>query len=165
MICPNCQSEYPETIVTCTKCGYPFTGTDQEKSSFIARQVLKAGEIGDATNSIKNAQSILYTIGIVTCVLGLLMSEDIIAMALNLFLGVGFIVLGYLVVKSPMQILALALGLLLAIYILGALIDWTTLLRGIIWKVICISSLTYAIIKYRKAEKIKKESEYLSKIE
>lgn len=165
MICPNCQSDYPETIVTCAKCGYPFAGTDQEKSSFIARQVLKAGEIGDATNSIKNAQSILYTIGIVTCVLGLLRSEDSLALALNLFIGVGFIVFGYLVVKRPMQILTFALGLLLTIYILGALIDWTTLLRGIIWKIICISSLTYAIIKYRKAEKIKKESEYLSKME
>ncbi|NOS94711.1 MAG: zinc ribbon domain-containing protein [Cyclobacteriaceae bacterium] len=164
MNCPNCQSEYPETTITCTKCGFPFTGNDQEKSSFIAKQILKAGDIGDATQSIKNAQNILYGIGIVTCLFSFFVSADSLTLILNLILGVGFLIFGYLVIKSPMQILTLALALLLSIYLLNALIDWTTLFRGIIWKVICVSALSYAIIKYKKAEKIKKESDYLSNI-
>ncbi len=165
MNCPNCQSEYPETTITCTTCGFPFTATDQEKSAFIARQILKAGEIGDATQSVKSAQNILYGLGIVTCLFSFFVSNDNFALILNLLLGIGFLIFGYLVVKSPMQILTLALALLLSIYLLNALIDWTTLFRGIIWKVICVSSLSYAIFKYKKAEKIKKESDYLSKIE
>lgn len=164
MNCPNCQSEYPETTVACTKCGFPFTATDQEKSAFIAQQILKAGEIGDATQSVKSAQTILYTIGIFTCVFALLLFQNSVALAFNLLLGVGFIIFGYLVIKSPMQILILALTLLLFIYTLSALVDWTSLFQGIIWKLICVSSLSYAIFKLKKAQRIKKESEYLSKL-
>lgn len=54
MTCPNCQSTFDNQVVNCVTCGFPFTGIEQEKSSFIARQILKVGEIDDAKSSVTN---------------------------------------------------------------------------------------------------------------
>jgi hypothetical protein len=38
-----------------------------------------------------------------------------------------------------------------------------TLVRGVLWKVIYVTALVYAVIRVKRAEKIKKESQYLGR--
>lgn len=161
MTCPNCNSTFDNPIDNCTKCRYPFNGTDNEKSSFIAQQILKVGEIDDAKESITTAKRILFIIGGINIILPVFSSSTPTVMVLSALIGLVFIVFGFIVQKNPFLFLVIPLSLLLLLYISDALIDPMTIMRGAISKVVFIMTLTYGIIRVKRAEKIKKESEYL----
>ncbi len=164
MTCPNCRTEFPESITVCSTCKFPFTATDQEKSAFIAQQILKSGKISDSTSAVNSSRWILYALGFIHIVRSLVFSTDLLLIGAEVFLGIGFIIFGYLVVKTPMQILVFALSLLVFIYTVTALIDVSYLLYGLRWKVISLTGLGYSILLVRRAQKLRKESAYLSKI-
>jgi hypothetical protein len=159
--CPTCKSEYQNPVDCCSKCGYPFNGTDQERSSFVAQQIIKGGHIDDAKNSLKSAKAILFVIGAVNIIFSVL-SGNVSVIITGGIVGLGFIVFGFVVERSPFLFLVIPLSLLLLLYLADALFDPMTLIRGIGWKIAYITSLSYAIVRVKRAEKIKKESEYLS---
>jgi hypothetical protein len=159
--CPTCKAEYQEPVDKCPTCGYPFSGTDKEKSSFIAQQIIKGGHIDDARSSLKNAKAVLFVIGAVNIVFAII-SGDLGTIIAGVIIGSGFIVFGFIVERSPVLFLVIPLSLLLLLYLADAFFDPMTLVRGIWWKLAYITALVYAIVRVRRAEKIKRESDYLS---
>jgi hypothetical protein len=159
MTCPTCKSTYEHSVDTCTKCGFPFNGTESQKSNFIAQQILKVGHLDDAAESVKTAKRVLFIIGAVNIFSSFLNPAS---MLFGLVIGVGFIVFGFLVEKSPFLFLVIPLTLLVMFYLADAIFDPSTLVRGFIWKIALVTALIYAIVRVKRAEKIRKESQYLS---
>lgn len=161
MNCPTCKTVYETDVELCAKCGFPFRGTEKEKSSFIAQQIIKVGHIEDARKSVKSAQTILLVIGAFNIILSLI-TKNIGIIIVGSIIGIGFIVLGLIVKKSPMLFLSIALSILLLLYIADAIQDISSLSRGLIIKVAYLTSLGYAIVRVKRASAFTKESEYLA---
>lgn len=162
MTCQNCNSTNEAQAAECYKCGFPFTGTERDKSAFIAQQIMKAGEIDDAKSSIKSAKIILFFIGIVNIVLSLFTVTDVFTLAFTALVGLAFIIFGLLVEKNPFLFLLLALIFLTLLYLAAAINDAGSLIHGVFWKIGFMTSLVYGMIRVKRAEKLKKESQYLN---
>jgi len=161
MNCPNCTAVFSTPINNCAACGYPFSGTDREKSSFIAQQIMKKGDIDDARESLKTAKRTLFIIGTINIVIVLFMGGSSFYVGLSLFIGAIFILFGFMVKKSPLVFLVIPLLLLLMFYMGDAIADPLTIFNGLVLKIAYVSSLTYAIVRIVRADKLKKESDYL----
>jgi hypothetical protein len=161
MTCPNCNSTFDTHVDHCSKCGYPFSGTEKEKSSFIAQQIVKVGHIDDAKGSLKTAKTTLFIVGVVNILLTFFSATSPIVLGLGILIGLVFIMFGFIVEKKPFLFLIIPLTTLLLFYVGDALVDPMNLVRGVLWKVIYVTALFYAIVRVKRAEKIKKESEYL----
>ena len=145
----------------CSKCGYPFTGTDSQKASFVAQQILKVGKIDDAKESVKTAKRVLLIIGGIN-ILYAMFSGDVGTILVGGIIGVAFIVFGIVVQRSPFIFLVIPLAFLVAFYLIDGLVDPMNLVRGIGMKIAFIISLSYAIVRVKRAENIRRESQYLS---
>jgi hypothetical protein len=164
--CPTCKTEYELQPEKCGNCGYPFSGTDNEKSHFIAHQILKKGHISDARDSVKNARTILFVIAGFNIVFPFFYFWDVpnntLSISISVIIGLIFLSFGFLVKKMPFESILIPLILLLFFYIINALIDPMTLFQGIIWKALIVGGLSYSLIRVRKSEKIKKQSKHLA---
>ncbi len=60
--CPACKTEFSERVEFCSKCEFPFNGTEKEKAIHIGRFIGKKGVIADSSIYIKKSQNILYFI-------------------------------------------------------------------------------------------------------
>jgi Ca2+/Na+ antiporter len=81
---------------------------------------------------------------------------------LGLVVGVSFVVFGFVVEQSPFLFLLIALSALLLLYLTAALINPISIVQGLVWKILYITLLAYALVRVKRAEKLKSESEYLS---
>ena len=166
IICPNCKSNYEIEPPTCSTCGFPFNGTDNEKSLFIGQQILKKGKISDLTDQIKIARIILWFIGGLNILLSFLIfnfnpMREIYIFGGLFFLGLVFIGFGFLTYKKPFISILIPLIMLLLFYTMGAIAEPNTLFQGILWKFFFLLGLIYSLVSIIQAEKIRKESDYL----
>jgi hypothetical protein len=163
MKCPNCNSVYEIEVEKCSTCGFPFFGTETEKSEFIGQQILKVGDIDDGAKSITTAKTILFIIGGVNIAMSFLQSNPIV-IGVMLFIGSSFVLFGFLVPKSPILFVSIALTLLALFYAADIAADPRLFFsRGFAIKVAYMTALVFAIVRIKKAESLKKESEYLGK--
>lgn len=163
--CPACHTTYPrEPKDLCYHCGYPFNGSDKEKAVFVATKIMNRHKIVDTTKSIKRARNILFALGGLNLLLALLPGFYYfpIQVILGALLGVLFIGLGYAAKFHPLSAIFSALLLILALYTINALIEPFSLVRGIIWKVLIISGLCYALVDVFRANRLRKQSKYLN---
>jgi hypothetical protein len=159
--CPNCNTSFETSINNCITCGYPFNGSESQKSAFIAQQIMKVGEIDDSKKSVKGAKITLFFIGGIMVLTSFLIVGDLLTMGISIVIGFTFGLFGVIVERNPFVLLSIALSLLIMLYILSALVDPYTLLRGIIWKIAFITAFVVAMVRVKRAEKIRSESEYL----
>lgn len=165
IICPTCKSNYENQPQICTKCGFPFNGTEKEKSLFIGQQILKKGNVNDTKDRIKLARVILWIIGGLNILTPFIFYNNNPAREVfiitGLVLGLIFIGFGFLTFKKPFISILIPLIILILFYTIAAIAEPITLFQGIVWKVVFLSGLIYSLISIIQAEKIKKESEYL----
>ena len=165
--CPNCKSLFDEQPVECFECGYPFSGSEKQKSIFIGQQIMKESEIEKTKKTIRKSQNILYFIGAFSVIVSLFKtiteSYSALAFAVDAFLGMAFILLGLLAKKQPFIFILTALALLLLVYTLQAINNPHTLYQGVLLKLFFIGSLIFSLTSIKKATQIQKESIYLSK--
>ncbi|MFO7939350.1 MAG: hypothetical protein R6U66_06330 [Bacteroidales bacterium] len=165
--CPTCHTTYPrEPKDNCYHCGYPFHGTEKEKAVFVATKIMNRDRIVDTTKSIRRARYILFALGGIHLLLALLPgfyyypSQVILGGSL----GVIYLVLGYLAKSYPLGTIFIALILLLSLYAVNAWIEPFSLFRGILWKVLILTGLIYALVDVMRANRLRKQSQYLSTI-
>ncbi|QKG81122.1 UbiA prenyltransferase family protein [Tenuifilum thalassicum] len=163
--CPVCGSEATRETINCEKCNFPFKGTEKEKSQFIAKQIVNKGKIEDTQNSIKNARIILFIIAAMNIIVPFFLYFNkpfgIFSIALGIFIGMIFLVFGLLLKRQPFIYTLISLILLLVFYTLELVIDPSLLLRGILWKIIFITGLSFSLSSIVKSNKIMKESKFL----
>ncbi len=166
--CPGCKTEYENQPEKCNRCGYPFGGSDKEKSHFVAQQIIKKGKLADTKESIGITRAILFVIAGFNIVFPFFNFADVnvqhdnSACALSIFIGLVFLICGFTVKKDPFISILIPFILLILSYAINAIIEPSTLFNGIIIKLFFIGSMTYSLINIIKSEKIKKESEFFA---
>jgi len=163
--CPACKSEFLVQPGACENCGFPFIGSEKEKSLFIAQHILKKGQLSDTRDRIKRARIILWIIG------GFNILSPVVAsfgngvqgeyLFVGIFLGIVFIGFGFLAYKKPFIAILIPLLLLLLLYTASAILDPDTLFNGIILKLVFLGGLIYALVSIVEAEKIRRESKFM----
>jgi len=160
LTCPTCKSDFKTKPVSCSKCGYPFSGTDKERATFIGQQILKKGDVSDTKDKVKRARIILWIIGGINILFSLLIYQNF-PLLIGVILGLIFIGFGFLTYRKPFISILTPLILLVSYYIFLGIYNPNTLIQGVIWKIVILSSLVFALIGLIKAEKIRKESDFL----
>ena len=164
--CPNCKTDYETTPDQCANCGYPFAAGDKEKSQFIARQIMKRGKIKDTRNSIRSARIILFIIASINIIFPVIISltrpVHEITLVLGLITGLVFLVFGFTAKKYPFISVLIPLIFLVIVYGLSAIADPSSIMRGILWKIIFLSILIYSLVNIIQSEQIKSESKHLA---
>lgn len=162
--CPLCKAEYETQPDKCKKCAYPFSGTDKEKSHFVAHQIIKKGKISNTKDSIKMTRRLLFFIAanyIVIIPLIYFKHLDTTFIGINVFIGLIFLFFGIATKIRPFLSILIPLIILILFYTLTAIISLGNLWNGIAWKIVFLVSMIYSLISIIRAKKIKKESEFL----
>ncbi len=164
--CPACKTEFSTQINNCNKCKFPFNGTEQEKSVHIGQFIMKKGILFDATNSIDKVQYILYFIAFLFA-LPLLMlvfvktNVNFIDIFITIVIIFVFLFFGYFIKKHPFWFVMIPLLMLLGIYLINYIIDPSSLMRGIYFKLFVIGSLVYSLFLQKGSESFKKKFDNL----
>ena len=166
-ICPVCKAEYQELPEKCNRCGFPFNASELEKSHYIAHQILKEGNISDTKDNIMQSRIILLFIAVLNIVFPFITYYNspnaTVVIGFSVIIGLIFLVFAFTAKKIPFLSLLIPLVMLIIIYSIEFIIDPYLLLNGISWKLVYIIFLSYSLYRNHKSNKIKKESEYLSK--
>jgi len=161
--CPLCKTMYNKEPEACSECGYPFSKSDKERSIFVGQQVMKKSSIKHSANHIKRAQIILFAIAGINLIAIAFSEWDIYQKHIEILIIGGFFSLGMLVKKNPVSIMTAGLVSHLALHALIVIFEPSYIFKGIVIKVIIIASLISGIVNVKKAEKYRKESEFLHK--
>ncbi len=140
--CSFCDSSMEESQVFCISCGFPENGTEQEKSKFHAHRVLEMRDTKDAKKGISSARNTLFVIAALTMLWGIYYffksNWDISIIITYMILACIYMVLGYWSQQKPLIALILGLLVYLTIIVLAALFEPSTILSGIIVKILVI---------------------------
>ena len=161
-VCPSCGTNYQELPDKCEYCKYPFSGSDTEKSMFVAHKIMNAGRIDKTQSSLKRSRIILFVVAAVYLMFGLLSFPDMLELIANLFLGFIFLIFAIIIKKAPLVSVIVPLTLVIGFNILSFLIHPALIFSGLLWKVLIIGSLSYSLYGIILSEKIKGESKYLA---
>lgn len=164
LICPTCKTVYEIQPERCPKCGFPFSGTEKEKSIFIGQQILKKGKVTDTRDRIKRARIILWVIGGINILFPMIFPDNYptdLVIIFNIIIGFVFIGFGFLTYNKPLISILIPLIILVLFYISNAIIDPSTIVKGLLWKVLILTGLIYGLVSIIEADKIKKESRFL----
>ena len=164
LTCDNCKVEVSPVEIHCENCGYPLAGTEKEKALFIGRQIANKSTIREAGRLQRRSSYILYAIGglqIFSAVYSYMQIQELIILIITVMIGAAFIAFGYFSTKKPILFVSLGLGLILFLYTLDYIFDPNALFRGILWKIIIISTLIYTLVNSFEEQKIKKSNKSL----
>lgn len=163
--CNNCKTAAEEEIEICAICNYPIKGTEKEKASFIAKQVIQKSDVEESIKRLKTSRIILFVIGAFYLIISLKSFINVntsFSWIFNLVLGLIFIGFAFLTYKKPIIAIGVPLGLTLLYYLTLLLIDPTYLWSGILWKMIIVMGLGYGFFSVRKSNDILKKNKYLA---
>lgn len=164
--CPTCKTAFEQQPAKCENCGYPFSGTHDERAHFVAHHIMKKGKLSDTKDSIKQARIILFIIAGFNIIVPIFSYANAqsgwIVMEISMLIGILFLFFGIMAKKKPFVSLLIPLILLITAYLVNFLIEPISLLQGILWKVIFIGALVYSLVSIRESEKIIKESKYMA---
>lgn len=162
--CRLCKTNYDTVPDVCFKCGFPFNAGEAEQGKFIGQQILKKGKISNAKDSLGTARVILFLIGGLN-LLAYLMQYRYIVDPLALVLTFGLIAIflagGIFIKKYPLPSIIVPLSILLFLYGLTWYLNPAAFINGIIWKMVYVGGLIYALYNVLTARKIQQESDYL----
>lgn len=153
----------PKVGIICSLTGEvaAFQGScaDYSVDEQVVKMELAQKEINTAETkkSINKGRNILYLIGIFYFLVGMyegfaMPFHDIIYGFIDWFIAAVFIGMGVLAYKKASLALIIGLSFYLLLTILFALVDVSTLISGIIWKVVIVTTLIYSIITAREEE-------------
>ena len=160
--CPACKTVFLENKETCTKCNFPFNGTEQEKAVHIGQFILKKGVVIDASDYLKKTQNILFTIsgvmGIYIFYFLIVGLSNTFYLIVNISLAVTFLFCGYKIKNNPTLLIIIPLFLVIGIFTINHLInpiDQNFILNDLLSFLFLVGSLIYCLILQKKASKFK----------
>jgi len=142
--CSKCDSIIETENVFCSNCGYPENGTEKDIAVFHANNAMERNKNMDAGKKIKSARNTLYVMAGISFLSGIFLffqDYDSAILVTNVILSLIYLVLGYWSMKKPVMALLLGLLLYLTTIIISAVFEPTSIVRGIIWKVVIIAFL------------------------
>jgi hypothetical protein len=163
--CKICKIQVLDSTVACQTCGYPTTGTSEEKSSFTAKLVMQKSDVLESISRLKKSRYLLFSLGVYYIIIPFAFLPEMsptIVYQLNIGLGLTFMGFGFLAFKKPLIALGIPLALTVLYFLILLLIDISYIWNGLIWKMLVLVGLGYGFFSVRKAEKILKENKYVA---
>lgn len=152
--CPFCKKVNIELYDKCVNCDYPFKCTNEEKSHFIASQIIIKNRKAKMNESIRQSQIILIVIACSNFFIPLFqffnVKISLSVLTINLIIGSIFLFFGFYVKKKPFISILISLIILLILYGLSMLINSVSIFDGIILKIIFIATMIYSLINIKK---------------
>jgi len=156
--CTFCSETIEKEAIYCASCGYPENGSEKDVAKFYGRRAMQKNRNTDAKDKIKSARNTLYIIAGATLIFGLLgyfQNKDLFTLATNFAVFFIYLLLASWSDTKPLMALLLGLLLYLTLILISAIIDPTTLVSGIIWKVIIIGFLGRGIYSASSIKDVK----------
>ncbi|MEQ8626388.1 zinc ribbon domain-containing protein [Ekhidna sp.] len=163
LTCSNCQKPINESDTYCGNCGFPENGSDEEKNKFHYRIKLKTDVVKDAEKKIKNVKTLLFVLAGLNILLGfyfifILDSNLTFADGVGLLISaLVFIGCAIWVNKQPLMGVLAAFGFYLFLQVLAAVVDPSTILQGLLLKIIIIGVFIKGINSARDAKKYREQ--------
>jgi hypothetical protein len=164
MNCKYCNNKI-ENNSNCNVCNYPSNGTEKEKASFIAKQIMAESDVKDSIQKLNYARVLLFILGGFHFIIPILMSVSIVnsfVIYLNISIGILFCGFGALSFRYPKLGFGLPLAIILIYYTLLILFVPYAFFTGIVWKVIILAGLSFGYYRVYSANKTLKENPYLA---
>ncbi|WP_299884888.1 hypothetical protein [uncultured Lacinutrix sp.] len=144
LTCTHCELPIIENTAFCPECGYPEKGDEQDVAKFYAKRVMAKNKNMDAEEKIKSARNTLFVMAGLVMLFGFFsffVNDDYVTLIINFIICCIYLLLGGWSKEKPL--IALLLGLLLYIttIIISAIIEPSSLIKGILWKIIIIGYL------------------------
>ena len=154
--CPNCATEINGNPEFCVQCGFPVNGTERKQSKFYAEQAMTRSKVKQAPKQIRQARNTLFIVGALQLAFGLVlffMNDDVAELLAGGIIFLIFLGLGFWSQSKPQVAILLGLLVYLSLIILSAIIDPSTLARGVIVKVVIIIFLGKGLNSARELKK------------
>ncbi len=146
--CTKCEAVVPEGQKYCSSCGYPENGSIEEKAKFNAEAVMTRSKQREAPSRIRGARNTLFVVGGLMLLGGLVyyfLNDDIASLIAGGVLAIVFLILGFWSQQKPLIAIVLGLLVYLTNIVLAAIVEPSTIARGIIIKVVIIVFLIKGI--------------------
>ena len=158
--CPACKNEHVIGEANCRICGFPFNGSEKEKSIHIGRFIGKKGVIQDSENSLDKSRNLLFFVALLN-IMGIvidyeLVFQNAIVAIVSCFIPSVIIISALLIKKSPLVFLGIPFVLMLLVYCSEIILNPTGWYRGIVFKLIVLGLLSYSIYNYIASNNFKK---------
>ncbi len=164
--CKNCKTEVLNDSPVCEICNYPIAGSESEQAEFIAKQVIQKSDVKESIERLKKARLLLFILGAFYVIGSLIpiINKGALSIVIGVIIGLMFIGFGLLTFKRPKQALLIPLVIIVTYYIILLLVMPEYLWRGVLWKIIVLTGLSYGYFGVRKSDKILKENKYLASL-
>ncbi len=160
--CYYCKSTgLKETDKFCPNCAFPQRGTQGEMKKFLWNIRNKKKLLEDQRKAINKARNILYILAGLNLLLGILMGivlmKDASVFIACVICAIVYALLGLWSTKNPFPAILTGFFFFIVIITLNAIVDPSTIMKGIIWKGIIIYGFVYGYKGVKKAEELEKE--------
>ncbi|AYL95979.1 zinc ribbon domain-containing protein [Mucilaginibacter celer] len=163
--CTYCNTEIKAEDTFCTQCGYPVKGTETEQNHFISEREIQEIDLFTYNKSLRQATNTLYYLSGIFVFAALIYfglhkdDPDVVAVVItNIIMAAIFLVLGSYSKRKPLACLVSGLSLYVIVQVLNAVVSPTSLLQGILVKIIIIGYMIRGIKSAMDVEKIRKEN-------
>lgn len=160
--CPNCKA-VPGPSKFCTSCGFPVNGTEEDRKKFRSDKLIKESNLETYEAKVKSARNTLFVIAGFTAVFGTILAlldkngDGFLLMVINIIIAGIYLALGFWSKQKPFAAIICGLVIYVTLILLNAFADPTTIIQGIIFKVIIIGYMIKGLKSAREAEDLKKE--------
>lgn len=158
--CQHCTTVVASTETYCHKCGFPVKGTEHQQKRFLIdkelKEIYKDENTGFDNDKVNTAQNIIFALAFLNVIGSIyyyVVTESPFVLMLSLFISLVYAILGFWAKQKPLPAILCCLVLYITLIILNGLFDPTTLLRGIIIKIIIIVYLIKGIKASNEAVK------------
>nr|WP_299071802.1 hypothetical protein [uncultured Allomuricauda sp.] len=158
--CDFCKTKKGSEEKSCQNCGLPFDGSEAEKSNHITNIFRTNEKLQEALNALQRAKWILFAIGISTLVfqfysfyLSAIETSGFLFLA---GLSLMITICGFATNDYPIPSVIMGTIFVIAMYGFSAYLEPSNMFKGVIWKIMILAALTYAIktaIEYDKMPK------------
>lgn len=162
--CPTCEKQYDLPLDQCSYCNYPFSAPDEVRSKFVVKHVEAQALYDDSVRNVKWARSVFFIVGVLNTGFGVyyIIQQDIFSAILGLLVGILFGVFAAVIYRDPLSICISGLVVMVILYILAAIGDPVSVIRGFIWKMVFLIGTITAVVKVYRLERLRKQSRYFA---
>ncbi|MFT6715885.1 MAG: ribosomal protein L37E [Saprospiraceae bacterium] len=141
----------------CPNCGFPQQGNEVEQRRFIVGVRKKKSEINEGRKNIRYGTRMLFLVAGLNGVsyIGTSGADLVVGIIIS---GI-YVFLAFLSKKKPFPSIMTGLILYFCLYLLYGLLDPMNLVAGIIFKIMIIGALIYALYAVKDIERLNKEIE------
>ncbi|MBK6986475.1 MAG: zinc ribbon domain-containing protein [Bacteroidetes bacterium] len=167
-VCHYCKSKgLTESDKFCPNCGFPQRGSQALMKNFIWNINNKHTLLYKQKKAVSKARNILFVLSglfaFFAILLGLLIDTNMAILISNFVVSLIYLSLGLWSKQNPFPAILTGFFVYISLMVINAVIEPTTLLKGLFMKVIVIGAFVYGYKGVKESEELEKELESIKK--